>query len=261
MVRLVLSLVDFLGVPIEDRLQQELQLADVDVTMVEAEGFAVASLEDRLALLREREVASPAAWITLKEDTVQVSLATFDSDRANVRLVAVPSGPDAPAELALGIREILTQLAPPPLAGPEPRSSLHASVGLGAVVPTQGLALGPRLLLQAEGTWSLGSPASIGGMLAVQLGRDQWRVGLGAVGRYGPGLVAARLDVARLPWVTWLQPRLDIGATITLSRFWAEPRLSWAPQRDIVQQRTGRIYDSGRIEFVIAIGLRQMPAR
>jgi len=258
-VSLALSLIDHLPAPIEDRLQQELALVDVEVTAVPAEGFAQLSLEQRLTFLREREVTTPAAWLTLSGDEVQVSIATVSGPRANVRLVTVARDVDAATELALGVREILWQLAPPPPAPPPPAPapSFDARIGAGVVVPTRRLASGPRALLQGEGTWRRG-PWSLGGTAALQVGDGQWRVGVGPLARLGPALAAARLDVVRLPWVTWGQLRLEVGGTLGWRRLWAESRVGWAPLRDVVEEEGRAIYDSGRFEWTISIGLRQM---
>lgn len=260
MVPLALSLIDHLAAPIEDRLLQELSLADIDVKAVVQPGFAEGDLAERLAILRRSDVPSPVAWLTVQSDLVQVSIASVDRDRANVRLVSVPPGPDAAADLALGVREILAQLAVPPAVPVASRFRVRPHVGIGIVGPTRRPGLGPRGLVQVEGI--VGDDRFRGGALfAAQLGPDQWRVGLGMVGRVGPGLLAARLDLVGLPWVTWLQPRLDLGATVGLGRFWAEPRLSYVPRRDVVEVGTETVYDSGRLEWVIVVGLRQNPVR
>ena len=232
----------------------------MDVTAVPGPGFAEASLEARLAFIEEQGVDTPVAWLTLGDDTVRVSIATITGPRANIRLVTVPRDLDAATELALGVREILTQLAVPPevpLLDPPP---IVGQLGVGVVVPATGLASGPRGLLQVEGTWRRGM-LGLGGVAAVQLGDGQWRLGLGPVGRLGPGLIAARLDLVRLPWALWLQPRLSNGGTVGWGRVFGESRLAWAPLRDLVERDRQVIYDSGRIEWTIVIGLRQIRSR
>ncbi|MEM6925681.1 MAG: hypothetical protein AAF602_02035 [Myxococcota bacterium] len=197
MVPLALSLIDHLPIVLEDRLQQELALLDVAVTPVAVPAFRDATLEDRLATLREREVTSPAAWLSVTDDTVQVSIATIAGARASVRVVEVAPGPDAPAELALGVREILGQLVPPVEAPPR-RPDLRPRVSAGIVIPTRRLSAGPRALVQADALLHRGRLAG-GGLAALQVGDGQWRVGLGAVGRLGPALALAQVDLVNLP--------------------------------------------------------------
>lgn len=257
-VPLALSLIDYLPDPIEDRLQQELRLVDVEVRAVRAPGFATASFEERIALIRERDLPSPVVWLLLDDDEVQVSIATVSADRANVRLVAVPRNSDAAADLAVGVREIVAQLAPPPPASDEPeRFVAKPRIGAGLSVPLTRLAGGPRALVQAEALWIRGR-SGLGGLAAFQIGDGQWRVGVGPTLRFGPAVAAARLDVARLPWVTWVQPRLELGATWLRRRLWVESRLGWVPVRDLVEDEGEPIYDSGRIEWTFLIGLRQI---
>ncbi|MEM6925680.1 MAG: hypothetical protein AAF602_02030 [Myxococcota bacterium] len=61
--------------------------------------------------------------------------------------------------------------------------------------------------------------------------------------------------------MTWWQPRLGLGGIVERGRAFGEARLAWAPRRDVVEEGGQAIYDSGRVEFTIVIGLRQIDRR
>ncbi|MBX2798894.1 MAG: hypothetical protein KTR31_14555 [Myxococcales bacterium] len=267
---LSLILVDHLADPLEDRLSDELALAGVSTEWMatDAPGFGQLPLDQQLDLVRDRvEVGQPVAWMVLRGEDPIVAVATLQSQRAIVRVVDVPAGPDGPAEVAMVLREMIDLQGPESRATPSRYDSLEPSAAglpswggqltVGAVVPTARLAGGPRLGLAGE-VGAVHGPWQGGVGVSLQAARRHVRGGPRAVGRVGPVLASVGFDVAALPWVTWIQPRLEGGLSLSLGPWVGEARLAWLPQRDRVRERGVEIYDSGRLEFGIWIGARQI---
>ncbi len=243
------------------RWVDELRLSGIEVAIeVAPEGFDGASLADRLATVESRlERGPPVAWLSSAPVGHTVAVAFVGEGRAVVR-VASATGPTAWMELAGATRAILEAAAEPgppepvPVAPPA-RGGLWVHGALGVTVPTVGEALGPRILGEVA-LWA-GRPGAVrwGGGLGLGAGRQQLR-GAARVGAWwGPLRVGAAVDLARLPWVLWAQPRLEVGVAPRLpGGVVPELRLRVSPVRDRVEEGASQLYDTGWVEIGLHLG-------
>ncbi len=232
--------------------------------------FARTPLTEQLAVVRpmlDLEGAHALAWLNSEPDVLHLSVAFVAADRAVVRVVDVDREAGAPARLALATRELVAQALDlptiPEARKPEPEGVPVArlAIGLGAVLPVSKRSGGLRAAVDVEGTAPVG-PVWIGGSLGVQLNGHHVRAVPRGVFRAGPVVAAVGADVAVLEWVTWVQPRLEVGVTVEPQSIpiFFEPRLRVTPVRDQVVA-TERIYDSGWVEIGLHMGLARRVRR
>lgn len=279
---LVLSLTAFAGEPrvvlldlgpdpVEDAVVEELRLGGVEVEFQEGQpGFADAPLDAQLGAL-QAHAGHTVVWVVRREDTVHGRVAFVAGERSVVRAVDTAAGEGDAARLALATREILREedtvvsaaVEPPrgtlwdrrqPEVEPVPAASWFVgSVGL--TLPTVPLALGERVGAEAMALTRLVGDVDGGVGLGGDFGRRHGRGTVRVLGRWQVFEVGVAADLAVLPWVTWVQPRIELAVAPVLERgFVPRARVRIAPVRDQVEQAGDPVYDSGIIEFGISLG-------
>lgn len=258
---------------VAQRFSAELTLSVDAVTVLPVpDGFVEAALPVQLQVVREelgRDGVNAVVWLDeSRDDVLGVALAYVEASRAVIRVIDQPRQPGVEASLVLATRELLTPVytAPPPEpvpetpdpAVPEPPPPPEAAWGwrvgaVGTVVPAP-LGGGLRGGLAIEAERRLGGPTWA--MLGVQGGggATQWRVGPVAGVRSGWVLAGARVDAAVLSWAVLAQPRLYVGLGLPGDGPSADLRVLLAPVRDRVERGDLRHYDSGWVEFELAVG-------
>lgn len=248
----------------EAALADELMLSGIDAAVQDAPpGFERASGTARLDLLRPVADGAAFLWIDSDPERLVLTLAVLSEARADVRVFESPRGPDALPRLALSARTALQVDAPPPppreeVPSPSPdRPPVFITAAAGLTVPLQTRALGPRADLEVELFRALGSQdrLELGGALGGQIGSRSGRFTARSLARYGPVGLGLGADVAVLPWITWVQPRLSVGVRLPLTpSVFTEVRLRLSPRRDRVEEAGERLYDSGWTELAIRFG-------
>jgi len=258
-----LVVLDHLEAAEESAWLDELDLQGTPYTVVlPPEGFGDAGSSEQLSLARSvAGDAEAVAWLSVDEQALHLSLAFLSEDRAEVKVVDAPRDADGPSRLALATRTLLTEARQPPVAAPVPEPApepppvtpdpLRWQLTAGVVLPTHSLAGGLRPAVDGELTWPVG-PLRAGGGLGLQGNGHHLRGGPRALVRWGPALVGGSVDVVGLEWVTWVQPRLEAGLTVSRGAT-AELRVRWAPLRDQVLDGD-LLYDSGRVEVGLHLG-------
>lgn len=261
---LSLILLDLTSDPAEERLAEELLLTGVDVRWAPAPaGFAGWTLPDQLDQVRPGS-GETTAWLVPDADTLHLSVAFVEAERAVVRVVDAARGDEA--RLALTARELVAtageavsvpapvpEPVPPPLPAPAPeRAGLDWQLGLVGTTPLHP-ALRPRVGLEVE------TGRAVGVAVGLQLGAGELRATTAVVGRWQIVRAALGVDVARLSWVLWVAPRAELGVAVPLPGDWfVEPRLRGTVLRDRVERGDTVLYDSGWAEGGIVLGWRQI---
>ena len=183
------------------------------------------------------------AWLSVPPSASALALAT----RAVVAEVLAAPGP--PAEV------------PAPVQAPAPSPSPWTwQLTAGATLPVTAEAGGLRGGGDAELSHAIGRLVAVGAAVGAQGNGHHLRAGPRFVVRIGPALLASGVDVAALEWVTWAQPRLELGLQGAVRDLVVETRLRYAPQRDEVR-RGEVLYDSGRVELGLHLGLSRQIRR
>lgn len=272
-----LTLLDLGPAPEEDALAGELRLSGVQVALAPAEdGFMTQSLPARLESLRDGLAPGEAiGWLTVEEARLSVSVSFLTEDRAVVRVATVDRArPEPVAELALATREILRLVREPAPAesasatsAPDPSQpaadavapwSMAARAGL--VLPTHDRALGARGGVDVEIARALDKEGRlrVGLSAGVQVGDQSWRITPKLVGQAGMVGVGLGADVAVLPWVTRLQPRIELGVAVPLpAGLETGVALRIGPLRDEIIDGNELVYSSGWTEIVLHVGARR----
>lgn len=257
-----LVLLDASDAPAEDRVVEELLLAGVEVRVEPApDRFLDLALPAQLDAVRPQLAPGAAVGWLVASDALHLSVAYVEAERAVVRVV--DAGPGEEARLALAARELLAAAVPPapaPVAEVAPAPVAVGPHGSGSiavlgVLPTAELAGGVRGGVEGALVAPVG-PLRAGGRLGAQLGDGSVRGSLAALVHAGPVQVGLGADVAHLEWVTWVQPRAELGVAFELGRWFAAPRLRVAPLRDRVERDGTDVYDSGWVELAVAVGHR-----
>ena len=259
----------------EDRFHEELLLSLDDVRIQPAQaGFSTASMGDQLDAVRpflEEQGLDAVVWLDAGDaERLRVSVAFVSEARAVIRMLEVPRGAGAEAQLALAVRELLHQAYATLLAIPEAPTvepvaeevALPESPGLGVGVdwaigglwPAEAMAGGLRGAMRVGVTTPAG-PVEIGTGLSTDGRPGQARIGpvLGA-GRGGLWLRAG-VDRTWLEGLTIWQSRVDLSYHLDIvESLGVEAALRFAPVRDQVLDGETLRYDSGRIEFGLFVG-------
>lgn len=257
---LSLILLDATSDPAEERLAEELELTGIAVQWAPApSGFAGWALPAQLDQVRPGLAPdAPTAWLVPDGDTLHLSIAFVEAERAVVRVADAARGDEA--RLALTARELVTTVVPPPpppppsLPPPPPPEVSRAvdwQIGVVGMVPVP--TPSPRAGVEVE------AGNTVGFALGLQLGDGELRTTTSVVGRWHRLRVALGADVVRLPWVLWVEPRAELGVALPLpSGLVVEPRVRGTFLRDQVTRGDVVLYDSGWVEAGIVLGWRQI---
>ena len=254
---------------------EELELQGSAIaTQAPPAGFDEAGLHEQLAVIRpllDQSDIDVLAWISLDPHRAHLSIAFVGDGRAQLEVLDLPRDDAVASALALATRAVVAEVlaapgpptegpAPVPAAAPTP-SPWTWQLTAGATLPVTAEAGGPRAGGDAELAHTLAGPLALGAAVGAQGNAHHLRAGPRFVVRVGPALLAAGVDVAALEWITWAQPRLELGLRGSVRDLVVETRLRYAPQRDEVR-RGEVLYDSGRVELGLHLGLsRQIHRR
>ena len=262
-------LLDQGSVPEQERFHQELALTLQSVKLQPApEGFGSAPLTEQLGVVRpllERAERQAVIWLGSDEAKLWVSVAFVADERAVIRVIDLPREPDPLPRLALAVRELAAEAyasepkplplpAPPPVPPTPPAAVWWGGGSVGALVPWEALAGGPRGALGLQVHREVGG-LEIGGEVLAQAGSQQRRLGLGLDARWIFVSAGVSADWEQGPYELPLQPRAGLG----LIHRWdagllVHARLQIHPIRDKVALGGQRLYDTGWTSLGIFLG-------
>ena len=244
--------------PVEDRFQTELRLLIEEVVLTDGPaGFVEAPSTEQLdALGPLLPAGQTAVWLSPAADgQLRASVAVVRDGRAEVRVVAVPDVDNAPAHLALAVREQLaarladTPVPPPPPPPPTPEPTIRRwdSLGVSSSSSHTGDLRGGLLAATA---WQVGPFDRLGPRLAVEVGADGVWLSPGVALRRSWWTAGGDLMVVQHPWGWQLRPELWTGAQWSPSPGWSVgAAVGVLPVRDVVYDGDQLRYDSGRAQL------------